>query len=248
MIPTFEQRVADWSQPPVDDVGYIASQDLLRVEPERLRLIVTQAERARYSGWRNYRSRWRSTLKMNTTKDKYVLDYGCGIGIEALQYAKAGNDICVADISRENVLLALRVLSLFGFDNVNSFHITEDNLVSGLLGTFDVIHCAGVLHHIPEPEPVVEEMAKHLADDGELRLMVYSDKAWRIACHCDPPERVQDHPCFERYWQRWDSVGGYADWYNAERLQERFGEWFELIDAQPLTEHGEYLGAVLRKR
>ena len=250
MIPTFAERREQWSNPPVDDVGYLPSADLLKLPDERLMLIVAQAERARYGGWRNYQNRWRKTLCMNTTHDKLVLDYGCGIGIEALQYARAGNDVVLADISRSNLRLAERVLRLHGF-KASSFLIVESarvELASVFFGQFDVIHCAGVLHHIPEPEPVVKEMAAALTDDGELRLMVYSYEAWRIACGTEPPEYVEDDPGFERYWTRWDSVGGYADWYDAARLERRFGEWFELIDCQYLTEHGEYLGAVLRKR
>jgi SAM-dependent methyltransferase len=250
VIPTFEERVQQWSHPPIDDVGYLSSADLLQAPAARLRLLVSQAERARYTGWRNYENRWRHTLGLSKsqTSGKTVLDYGCGLGLEALQYCRLGNDVVVADISRENVRLALRVLALEGFDNVGAFQITEDILVNALFGEFDVIHCAGVLHHIPEPEPVVREMAAHLVPDGELRLMLYSAEAWRMTCKSEPPERVEDDPNFEKFWTRWDAVGGYADWYDAERLVCRFGEWFEVVKVQPLTQFGEYLGAVLRKR
>lgn len=246
-VPIFEERVAQWSSPPVDDVGYIPSAELLRLPSKELRKTIATAERNRYQGWRNYENRWRDLLKLDSTHDCHVLDYGCGIGIEALQYARAGNDVTVADISRSNVRLALRVLRLHGFE-AGGFQITEGSLVNGIFGTFDVIHCAGVLHHIPNAVEVVREMAKHLIEGGELRLMVYSDYAWRLASSDEPPERVHEHPDFEAYWRRWDAVGGYADWYDCARLERRFGEWFWIEACEYLTMFREYLGAVLRRK
>jgi SAM-dependent methyltransferase len=236
-----------WSSPPVDEIGYIASTKLLKLRADDLLDLVRQMEESRYMGWRNWENRWREVLGLDTTEDKVVLDYGCGVGIEALQYARTGNDVIVADISRENVRLAMRILDLEGFQ-VGSFQITEDHLMNFMFAPFDVIHCAGVLHHIPDPIPVVEEMAEHLAPNGELRLMLYSDEAWRIACDTEPPEVVTDDPRFDRYWSHWDPVGGYADWYDEQRLYERFGGLFSIERYEPLTENGAYVGAVLVKR
>jgi SAM-dependent methyltransferase len=247
VIPTFEERVEQWSSPPVDDVGYISSASLLKLREDDLMEVVETMESSRYGGWRNYENRWWQFLGLGSTRDRYVLDYGCGVGIEALQYCRGGNDVVVADISRDNVRLAMRILALQGF-NVGSFQIVPDNLVNGLFGSWDIVHCCGVLHHIPNAAEVVEQLALKMSDEGELRLMVYSDEAWRLAVGTDPPEVVEEDPGFETYWKRWDAVGGYADWYDADRLDLRFGEWFEVRDTQYLTEKGEYLGAILVKR
>jgi SAM-dependent methyltransferase len=247
VIPSFATRVQQWSNPPVDDVGYISSAELYKLRAEDLLDVVRRFEEARYLGWRNYENRWREVLGLDSTHDKLVLDYGCGVGIEALQYARSGNEVVVADISRENVRLAIRVLDLEGFQ-AGAFQITEDHLINWMFGPFDVIHCAGVLHHIPEPLPVVEAMHEQLVDGGELRLMVYSDEAWRIATDSEPPAVVEDHPRFDRFWTRWDSVGGYADWYDVARIGLRFGHLFDCVDAEYLTENRAYLGVVLRKR
>ena len=247
MSPSFADAAVAWSSPPLDEIGYLPAQDLLKLPDQELLDLIRRAEESRYLGWRNYENRWRDVLGLDSTHDKHVLDYGCGAGIEALQYARLHNSVVVADISRVNVLLALRVLRLEGYE-ASSFQITPEHLVHGFFGEFDVIHCAGVLHHIPEPRPVVEAMAGQLADCGELRLMLYSDEAWRIACGTDPPEVVADDPQFSKYWQHWDPIGGYADWYNYERLEERFGDLFFIKRYKQLTKNGAYIGAVLEKK
>jgi SAM-dependent methyltransferase len=232
---------------PVDDVGYISSAELLQARPRYLRELIRDMEETRYKGWRNYHGRWRRVLRMDDTRGRVVCDYGCGIGIEGLQYARAGNEVILADISDDNLALARRIFQIEGF-KVGTFRITIKTPVNSLFGQFDVVHCAGVLHHIPRPKPVMEAIAKSLKKGGELRLMVYSDEAWRIACGTEPPAVVEKDVRFDMFWQRWDAVGGYADWYDPNRLIERFGEWFTIAEAEYLTEHREYLGVRMVKK
>lgn len=250
-IPTFEERRQQWSSPPVDDVGYLSSRDLLKLTADDFRKHIRMAELNRYRGWRNHKGAWRRVLGLDSTHGKYVLDYGCGIGIEALQYCRAGNDVAIFDISDDNVRVAMRTLTLEGF-HFDAYTLLDGHTIMHLPGQaprFDVIHCAGVLHHIPSPKEVMRAFHGWLSPQGEVRLMLYSDVAWKIATGSEPPRgSVEDHPDFTRYWQHWDAAGGYADWYDEARLAERFGEWFTLEAYEPLTEYGEYVGAILRRR
>ena len=247
VIPSWADRVEQWSHPPVDDIGYFESERLLEWSDMRLRHLIERAERNRYGGWRNYQGRWRRILfDLKTTRGMKVLDYGCGIGLEALQYAKGGNAVWLADISQPNIALAQKVLGLYGYEAERTIWIVDEDVV--YLGwPCDVIHCSGVLHHIPDPFPVMENFHRWLITGGEVRLMLYSDHAWRIATKTEPPESVEDHPLFEKYWQRWDPHGGYADWYDRDRLEQRFGDLFEIKTCEYLTKQKEYLGAVLVK-
>ena len=249
MIPTFASRRKAWSNPPIDDIGYLPSRELLTWDTADLIDIIGRMAESRYSGWRNWEMRWRTTLKLDHTEGKRVLDYGCGVGLEALQYAKRGNRVWLADISQDNLNLAQRILSIEGQKEEGTFLVKEKAPLITPAEPFDVIHCVGVLHHIPDAESVVEAMHGWLADNGELRLMVYSDEAWRIATGTEPPAwNVESDPSFDLFWQHWDPIGGYADWYDCKRLNTRFGKWFTVDICQPLTQYGEYLGAVLVKR
>ncbi len=248
MIPSFVARSKAWSSPPVDDVGYLLSDELLNWSDDDLNDVIRRMAESRYHGWRNWQNRWRTVLGLDSTRDKDVLDYGCGVGLEALQYAKNDNRVWLADISSSNLRLAERVLALNGHHAEGRILLKEQLVYQPR--RFDVIHCAGVLHHIPEPKPVVETMASWLRPNGELRLMVYSDEAWRIATKTEPPtiHPTEFDPSFRLYWTHWDPIGGYAEWYDCDRLEQWFGEWFTVKRCEPLTKHSEYLGAVLVKR
>ena len=250
-VPTFAARRKAWSSPPVDDIGYIPSEELLAMDDEAFDALIQQAVRNRYSGWRNWREHWTNLLtQWDTTQGKRILDYGCGIGLEGLILAKR-NEVMLADISEANLMVAGRAFM------VNGHALPETHLISEkppflkpAPADLDIILCLGVLHHIPKPEPVVEAMASWLKPGGELRLMVYSREAFVIATGNEPrrEQPVEKSPFFETYWQTWDAIGGYADWYDKQKLIVRFGEWFAVKECRPVTANGAYLGAVLVKR
>ena len=248
-VPTFKQRVKEWSSPPVDDIGYLPAADLLAMDDDQFLAVINQAVMNRYSGWRNHRENWTNLLtRWDVTQGKRILDYGCGIGLEGLILARRNTVFC-ADISEGNLAVAERAFVLNGHDAPALFPISEKPpFISEPPGELDIILCLGVLHHIPEPRSVIQHMADWLVPGGELRLMVYSDEAWRIATGGSPPEIAPEDPGFTAFWQHWDAVGGYADWYDCERLRERFGEWFKVTDCRYVTANREYLGAVLVAR
>lgn len=247
-VPTFKERRKQWSSPPIDDIGYIPAAEMLKWSNKLLLETVAAMRRARYDGWRNWQGNWEVLFSYEQCVDLDVLDFGCGVGLEALRYAESGNRVDVADIVDVNVDLAMRVLTLHGFSPAGIYLDEKKNFLAA--ESYHLIAAAGVIHHIPEPERVLRSMASWLKPDGQVRMMVYSDKAWRLATGTRPPRegRIEDHPDFERFWRRWDAVGGYADWYDEQRLRERFGEWFEVAWCEPITQNEEYLGAVLVKR
>lgn len=230
-----------WSSPPVDDIGYIPSARLLRLNDDDLFDLVINFEQTRYKGWRNWNGNWRRVLKMDETRNKKVLEWGCGVGIEALQYARAGNRVAVSDIVPDNVKLATRVIKLMGFsDSLIKTHSPSSK--------YDVIHCSGVLHHVPNPVDVMEDFCYRLYRGGEVRLMLYSDWAWRIHTGMEPPEDTAAHPMFQHYVSSMDGVGHYADWYDDAKLERLFGKWYELENFEYLTQDMAYCGAVMVKR
>jgi SAM-dependent methyltransferase len=246
-VPTFAARRKAWSSPPVDDIGYLPATDLLQMPDDQFKQVMTQMWRNRYWGWRNHRNRWWELFELGHNHGR-VLDYGCGTGMEGLQFALAGSEVWLADISSGNLAVATRLFDLYGQQPAGTVLIGEKP--PRMQEPFNLIHCSGVLHHIPEPLPVIERFHESLNDGGRVNLMLYSDKAWRKATGTHPPRGTptRDHPDFERFWQAWDPVGGYADWYDHAKLIDWFGDLFTVRETADLTVGGEYLGAVLVKR
>lgn len=247
-------HVEAWSSPPVDDVGYLPSSQLLALSDAELRELVERMRTTRYQGWRNHNGLWRDVLGLDTTRDADVLDYGCGTGVEALEIALAGNRVALADISQPNIRLAARIRSLY-LDQLTRWPLIGTHLLTEVPPfldagpeSFDVVHCSGVLHHIQKPRPVVERFHQLLRPGGEVRLMLYSDHGWRQATHCEPPWATEAHPAFGVFVRHFDQVGAYADWYDAEKLEHRFGDLFDLARFEYLTPNQQYCGAVLRKK
>ncbi len=165
---TWDDHVAAWSQPPVDDVGYLSSADMMTMGDTQLNLVIMQMARTRYDGWRNHNGLWREMLRLDSTHGKDVLDFGCGVGMEARELQEAGNRVQLADVSADNLALALRVLQLGDHcPDMLTCHLVDNEAPYFMAdrASFDVIHCSGVLHHIPWAKEI---MRRTLATDRNL--------------------------------------------------------------------------------
>lgn len=247
----FMARQAEaWSRPPVDDVGYIPSADLLALSDDELRAVVAQMTRTRYGqgGWRNWNGLWRDLLGLDEMAGLDVLDFGCGTGVESAQLA-AGNRVQLADIAPSNLALAARVLGLAGHEPAGVWDVSMRwPFLDAPDASIDVFFCSGVLHHIPWAREIMERAHAMLRPGGQARLMLYSDNAWRLRPGGEPPEDVAAHPDGPAYARAWDQVGEYADWYDRDRLEWRFGDLFDVERCEYMCPRSEYLGAVLRRR
>lgn len=233
-----EVDTAAWKAIPVDGIGYIDSEEFLAWSDVRVRSFIREFEATRYGGWRNYGNLWRSTLGLDTTHGKRIMDFGCGYGIEALQFCKSGNEVVISDIHPSNIAAATRVLKLSGFS-------------PAVPGKVDIFYSNGVLHHSPQIREILKGAVGNLNDGGEIRLLLYTDKAWTGKTGTPVPpieEDVTKHPAFPVYVKAMDAVGEYADWYTREKLEMRVGDFLEVEDFTYITPNGMYATTHLRPR
>jgi SAM-dependent methyltransferase len=249
-VSDFGHRQRDaWSNPPVDDVGYLPANELLKWDDEALRNAVTAMRRARYTGWRNHAGLWRDVMGLDSLTDLDVLDFGCGVGMEACELAAAGNRVALADIAKPNLVLANRVMRLHGHIPTG-LHVVavRPPYLQTDPGSLDVFYASGVLHHIPWARDIVEAAHALLRPGGQCRLLLYSGDGWREATGSEPPDDAPAHPRYQRFVRFFDGVGEYADWYSRDRLETRFGDLFTVERCESLTPTGRYLAAVLRRK
>eukprot|EP01097_Dermamoeba_algensis_P010167 TRINITY_DN7412_c0_g1_i1.p1 TRINITY_DN7412_c0_g1~~TRINITY_DN7412_c0_g1_i1.p1 ORF type:complete len:228 (+),score=41.71 TRINITY_DN7412_c0_g1_i1:32-685(+) len=114
-------------------------------------------------------------------KGKRVLDIGCGIGTESVNFARHGAEVHAVDISERSLELTKKRFEVYGLKGF--FYLGNAEELSTFLPSdlrFDLIWAFGMLHTTPQPEKVVQEMKKLLAPHGELRLMVYSRVSYNL--------------------------------------------------------------------
>jgi 2-polyprenyl-3-methyl-5-hydroxy-6-metoxy-1,4-benzoquinol methylase len=111
---------------------------------------------------------------------KKVLEIGCGIGTDSINFARAGADLTVIDISDESLDLCKKRFDVFGL-KANFYTGNAENLTEIVpVEKYDLIYSFGVIHHTPHPERVFEQISAYCKPETELRIMLYSRWSWKV--------------------------------------------------------------------
>lgn len=128
---------------------------------------------------------------------KRVLEVGCGIGTDAVNFARAGANYTGVDLSEESLAIAKQRFDVYGltgrFEQANAEEL--DTLFKN--ETFDLIYSFGVIHHTPNPGGAVASIRKLMTHQSEFRLMVYAKNSWKdmmISGGFDQPEAQSGCP------------------------------------------------------
>jgi ubiquinone/menaquinone biosynthesis C-methylase UbiE len=101
-----------------------------------------------------------------------ILDLGCGIGFWITEFAMRGfRHLVAADLTPQALEITRRRLAFHGVDA----ELREENAeaLSFADASFDHVNCQGVIHHTPEPEKAVAEIARVLKPGGTASISVY---------------------------------------------------------------------------
>jgi SAM-dependent methyltransferase len=107
--------------------------------------------------------------------DANMLIAGCGTGKQAASVASEYPDATVTaiDVSEASLDYARRQCAALGIEGVQ-FRRLDLYDVAHLGQRFEAIHCAGVLHHLPDPERGLGALTDVLRPGGIMSIMVYS--------------------------------------------------------------------------
>jgi len=114
---------------------------------------------------------------------KRVLELGCGIGTDTVNFARAGANVTACDLSPASIDLARQHADVMGVaDNVSFVVANGEELHEHLpIEPYDLVYSFGVVHHSPHPDVVVRELGRYLAPGGTLKLMVYHRHSSKVA-------------------------------------------------------------------
>ncbi len=107
-----------------------------------------------------------------------VLVAGCGTGQHPIGRALGWRELNVlaVDLSRSSLAYAARMAGVMGAQGV-SFAQADILELGRLDRRFHIIECAGVLHHMQDPEAGLEVLLGLLHPGGLMRLGLYSERA-----------------------------------------------------------------------
>lgn len=113
---------------------------------------------------------------------KRVLEIGCGIGTDTINFARAGAQITAVDLSPKSIEVAQQRAGIFGVSDRIRFYCGNSEELDQVVPVepYDLVYSFGVIHHTPHPDRTIEQIKKYLAANGELRLMVYSRVSYKL--------------------------------------------------------------------
>lgn len=110
---------------------------------------------------------------------KRVLEIGCGIGTESVNFARAGALLTCVELSERSLEICEQRFDVYGLSA--DFVLANAEELDEHLNpqSFDLVFSFGVLHHTPNPAAALTCLRQYLAPGGELRIMLYSRWSWK---------------------------------------------------------------------
>jgi ubiquinone/menaquinone biosynthesis C-methylase UbiE len=115
-------------------------------------------------------------LRFRDRKGKSVLEIGCGIGIDAAEFARHGAQVTALDLSPKNIELAKKY---FAYNNLKGTLLVgnaeemcfDDN-------TFDAVVAIGVFINTPKTQKAIDEVLRVVKPGGEVICMFWNRISW----------------------------------------------------------------------
>lgn len=113
-------------------------------------------------------------------KGKKVLEIGCGIGTDTINFARVGAQVTAVDLSEESLALARRRAEVFDLD-IEFYQANAENLTSTVpVEQYDLVYSFGVIHHTPNPSMAIEQIQQYMNAKSTFKLMVYHCNSWKV--------------------------------------------------------------------
>lgn len=120
-----------------------------------------------------YEKEWHipQAADFSSTRGLRVLEIGCGVGTDGVQFARAGAIYSGVDLTEAAVELARKNFAMSGA--TGELRLADAENLEFSDESFDVVYSHGVLHHTPDIQRAVNEIQRVLRPGGRAIVMLY---------------------------------------------------------------------------
>ena len=120
----------------------------------------------------------REAVGFDRYRGKKLLEIGCGLGTDLLQFARGGALTTGVDLTEQSIELARKRFGMYGVPG--EFQVADAERLPFPDGHFDVVYSFGVLHHTPDTPRTIREVHRVLKPGGEIVIMLYHSRSTHL--------------------------------------------------------------------
>lgn len=156
-------------------------------------------------------------------KGKHLLEIGCGMGYDSLEFLKRGVRVTATDLTENAVRLARRHFELEGVQ-AESVHTENALELSFPDNTFDAVWSNGVLHATGDTHRAVQEARRVLKPGGRAIIShFYRKPSWMYTVHRlgrEPIEHGEEDPPVNEFYSDDEVLGFFEGFRVVEAVRE----------------------------
>jgi ubiquinone/menaquinone biosynthesis C-methylase UbiE len=160
-------------------------------------------------------------LDLSGLDGRSLLELGCGIGLDTVEFARHGAKVTAIDLSPICIELTKRILA---YNNLTAtLEVANAEELSYPPSSFDIVVARGILMFTPNDRLVVDQILRVLKPGGEANILLHNRLSWYVLLArlsksnlvhqlIDPPiNRLHSMWEAKRLFAKYSSVTVYTD-------------------------------------
>lgn len=125
-----------------------------------------------------YQTEWHIPAVVNFPRwrDSEVLEVGCGLGTDAVNFARRGAHYTGVDLTEASIELVRNRFEIEGL--TANLKVADAEALPFADDAFDLVYSHGVLHHTPDTQRAIDEVRRVLKPGGSAMVMLYHKNSY----------------------------------------------------------------------